>query len=587
MTVPPSDPAGTDEPLPESGTPASAAKPTGTAAPTRSRLVRASALMASGSIVSRALGFVRNILMGILFGGTTNAVVNAVDAANFLPNSLWILVGGGVLNAILVPAIVRATERADRGADYISRLMTLVVLAAGGLTLLCIAAVPILVRLTSGDLQGATLTLAIQLGFWMMPQIIFSALYVMCGQLLNAHESFGPYQWAPVMNNLVAIIGAGAFMLVWGTNNFDPAAWTLPMIIALAVVNVGGSAAQVAFLAFYVRRLGLRLRPRWGFRGLGLGKLGRLGLWTIAMLLVAQVGIWATRWATHGAAAAAEHSMAQDQPTVAALYPALSSLTQTYMAFMIPQGIIAVAIVTAAFPSISRAASKGDHAEVLAQYARTSRVLAVPMVLCTVLFIALSAPIMWVITGGTGPVASRSNGLVLSGYMVGLVAFAATYLVKRVFYAYEDARAPLWMQLPNTLISVVAVVPILTFVDPRYAAATAALVSSLGNILGWILGLWLLNRRMRALGAQGATSRRSAAVLVKLLVAGAASLAAGWGLFVLLEDAFWSSKLVAVALGAGVGAVMVGVYALVAWALRVEELRSLTRVLGRRGRRVA
>src|SRR5699024_3260489 len=50
-----------------------------------------------------------------------------------------------------------------------------------------------------------------------------------------------------------------------------------------------------------------------------------------------------------------------------------------------------------AFPAISRSAADDDHAEALARYSRTTRMLAVPMMLCTAVFIALSGPIMWVI----------------------------------------------------------------------------------------------------------------------------------------------------------------------------------------------
>src|SRR5690625_2827403 len=88
----------------------------------RARLLQASVLMASGSVVSRLLGFVRNFMFGAILAGSMSAAANAFSAANTLPNTIWILVGGGTLNAILVPAIVRAVKRPDRGSDYISRL---------------------------------------------------------------------------------------------------------------------------------------------------------------------------------------------------------------------------------------------------------------------------------------------------------------------------------------------------------------------------------------------------------------------------------------------------------------------------------
>lgn len=417
------------------------------------------------------------------------------------------------------------------------------------------------------------------LGLWMMPQIFFSALYVMCGQLLNAHNSFGPYQWAPVLNNLVAIVGAGIFLGLWGTVG-DPSQWTPVMVMAMAAINVGGSAAQVLFLFIFVRMLGLRLRPAWGLRGLGLGKLSRMGLWTLGVLALGQVGVWATRWATGGAVRMAEQL--RDQPQEAAHYPALLSIEWAYLAFMLPQGIIAVSVVTAVFPSISRNAADGEHSKALAGYAQTNRLLAVPMVLCTAVFIALAGPIMWVIGGGTGRTAAEANSWVLVGYMLGLVPFAALYLVKRVFYAYEDARTPFILQIPNTAVGVVAMPIILTVVDPRWAAATAATISSMGNLLAWVTGLWILNRRATSLGANRTSSRTTVVVLMKLIGAGILSWAVGAGLVRLIGDAFWHHRMVAVILGVLVATVMTVVFIAIGWLARVDELRDMMRTVRRR-----
>lgn len=545
----------------------------------RSGLLRASALMAAGSIISRMLGFVRTFLFGAILAGSASSAANAFSAANTLPSTVWILVGGGTLNAILVPAIVRAITRPDRGRDYISKLMTLVATASLAITALCMVAVPLLIILTSGVLPAETFALAVQLGLWMMPQIFFSALYVMCGQLLNAHNSFGPYQWAPVLNNLVAIVGAGIFLGLWGTVG-DPSQWTPVMVMAMAAINVGGSAAQVLFLFIFVRMLGLRLRPAWGLRGLGLGKLSRMGLWTLGVLALGQVGVWATRWATGGAVRMAEQL--RDQPQEAAHYPALLSIEWAYLAFMLPQGIIAVSVVTAVFPSISRHAADGEHSKALAGYAQTNRLLAAPMVLCTAVFIALAGPIMWVIGGGTGRTAAEANSWVLVGYMLGLVPFAALYLVKRVFYAYEDARTPFILQIPNTAVGVVAMPIILAVVDPRWAAATAATVSSMGNLLAWVTGLWILNRRATSLGANRTSSRTTVVVLMKLIGAGILSWAVGAGLIRLIGDAFWHHRMVAVVLGVLVATVMTVVFIAVGWLARVDELQDMMRTIRRR-----
>ncbi|GAA1490782.1 murein biosynthesis integral membrane protein MurJ [Brachybacterium sacelli] len=559
------------------------------AASSRTKLMQASVVMAAGSMVSRLLGFVRNFMFGAILSGSMSSAASAFSAANTLPNTIWLLVGGGTLNAILVPAIVRAVKRPDRGSDYISRLMTLVAAVSLGITLVCMLAVPVLLTVTSGVLPPGTYALAVQLGYWMMPQVFFSALYVMCGQLLNAHDSFGPYQWAPVLNNLVGILGAAMFLAAWGSVG-SPADWTLPMIIAMAAINVGGSAAQVVFLSWYVRRLDLRLRPRWGFRGLGLGKLSRIGLWTLGMLGLGQLGIWASRWATGGAVRMTEQL--HDQPELAARYPALLTMDWAYMAFMIPQGIIAVAVVTAVFPAISRRAVDGDHAGALARYAETNRMLAVPMMLCTAVFIALAGPIMWAIGGGTGEIGARANGTVLVAYMLGLVPFASLYLIKRVFYAYEDARTPFISQIPITVISLAAVPIILNTVDPMWATMAAAGSTSLGNLVAWLVGMWQLRRHAAALDTPPPSITTGLIVTGKLLVATVASWAVGTALVALAGDLIWWHRLTAVLLGGVVAVVMAAVFAAVGWALKVSEVHQLigyaqrvvTRVTGRRRR---
>lgn len=535
--------------------------------------------MASGSLVSRLLGFARNYLFGMIFVGLTSAVANTFSAANVLPNTIWILVGGGTLNAILVPAIVRAAKQPDRGSDFTSRLLTLLVVASAGLTAVSMLAVPLLLLITNGALPPQTAALATQFGFWLMPQIMFMALYAMLGQLLNAHDSFGPYQWAPALNNLVGIIGAVVFLLIWGPLG-EMSAWTMGPVLALAGICVGGAMVQSLFLGFFVRKLGLRLRFAWGFRGLGLGRLGKIGLWTLAMLAIAQVGMWAGRWAVGGAVQEAERL--HDQPQLAAQFPGLLSLDWTYLVFMIPQGIIGVALVTAAFPSLSRSAHEGDHTAVMARYAETDRVLAVPMMLATAVIIVLAGPVMWVVSGGVSPLGARANGWVLIGYMLGLVPFAANYLTKRAFYAYEDARAPFLMQLPTSAVPLLAMLPILAFVDPHWAAACVALASSLGSVLGWLFGQHLLRRRAARLGAQMPSRLEAAGVLARLAIAAIGAILVGAVAVHLMGEAMWIHRVLTVVLGGIVGVLMTAVFAGIAWALRVQELRELASRLARR-----
>ena len=106
-------------------------EPTGVQAPNAS-IVSASALMAAGTLTSRVLGFGRLMLLVLLFGNGTRQA-DMFTFANTVPNSMYILLAGGVLNTVLVPQIVRAIKNdPDGGEAYTNRIMTagLLVLAA-------------------------------------------------------------------------------------------------------------------------------------------------------------------------------------------------------------------------------------------------------------------------------------------------------------------------------------------------------------------------------------------------------------------------------------------------------------------------
>ncbi|CAM4176544.1 lipid II flippase MurJ [Helcobacillus massiliensis] len=556
------------------------------AAPQRGRAahMRASALMAAGSTVSRILGFVRNFLLGMVLGGTSTVAANSFSAANILPSSLWLLIGGGTLNAILVPAIVRAMKRPDGGDDYMSRLTTLILVVTGAATALAMLLVTPLLVVANSNLDPVTMQAATTLAYFLLPQMLLSALYVMFGQVLNAHESFGPFQWAPALNNIMAILSSIAFLVLFGSQP-DPTAWTMPMVLMLAGIQVSGSVVQSAFLWYWTHRIGLRIRLKWGFRNLGLRTLGKLGMWTLAMVILGQIGVFATRWASGPTVDAISRLHQEGRTAEAQKYAGLAALDWSYTVFMVPQGIIAVALVTSVFTQISRHARDGDHQGAFETYAETGRILMVPMILFSVLFGVLAGPIMWVAIGGTTPTSAEANGLVLAAYMVGLLPFASLYLTKRFFYAYEDARMSFLTQIPVTAFSLAMIIPISRLVDPQFATPAAALVTSIGNLMAWGMGTWMLRRKLQRLGVRPHGLGLTISTFLRLLVAAVVSGAAGWGLLHAAHDWVWSSRPVAVLVCGAIGAVMAALFIGAAFVLRVEEIRAMGAFVGRRLKR--
>ena len=212
----------TDELLPEQVSPAAAG------------IGRASAILASGTLVSRVLGFVSAAVLAYTLG-TIGVAANTFRIANQLPNNIYAIIAGGLLSAILVPQIVRASKDPDGGEKFVNRVVTLGIVAFLGIAVIATVLASPLVHLyasqaTDGSTRGlspADFQLATAFAYWCLPQVLFYALYSLFGEVLNARRVFGPFTWAPVVNNLVAIAGLVAFNLLFhGASGESSSHWS-------------------------------------------------------------------------------------------------------------------------------------------------------------------------------------------------------------------------------------------------------------------------------------------------------------------------------------------------------------------------
>lgn len=243
--------------------------------------------MAAGTLASRILGFIKGILIAYALLATSN-VANIFDSANYLPNLLYIMLAGGVFNVVLVPQIIKASKLPDRGSDYLSRLMTLCVTGLVIITLILALLARPLMALTTG-LSGQNLDLATHFAVWLLPQIFFYGFYTLLGQILNAHDRFGSYMWAPVLNNIVAIIGILAFIAINGLAAAHPHTvenWSSGQTLLLAGTTTLGVVLQALILIGPIRKLGLRLHFAWGWRGIGLASAGKIAGWALGTMIV-------------------------------------------------------------------------------------------------------------------------------------------------------------------------------------------------------------------------------------------------------------------------------------------------------------
>ena len=545
---------------------------------------RSSAIMAAGTLVSRFLGFGKTWMLGAALGlGST--VNDTFINANNLPNLIFLLVAGGVFNAVLVPQIIKASKAPDRGADYISRLLTLAVLVLLGLTLLVTLLAPGVIELTTQGYSAEQKSLAVSFAFWCLPQIFFYGLYALLTQVLNANGAFGPAMWAPILNNIVAIAGLGMFIWILGPNVTNPHNldnWGPTQTLLVAGFSTIGVVAQTAILLIPVFRLRLGLRPKFGWRGVGLGQAAKLSVWTLLTAAVGQLAfLYVMRIATIPGTERLRLERAGDP--AANFLPGNAVLEVASQLYLLPHSIIALSLATVLFNRMTRASQDGDRAGLRDALSHGLRTMAVATVFGALALFALAGPLGMFFSGG-----KVQDGVMLAQTLTILALstpfMSANFMMSRVFYANEDARTPFYIQLVLAIVNVVAAFAIQFLPFDQIIFAIAILYTG-GNILSVVVSAFFLRRLLGHLDGP-----RVANSYIRMGYAALGSALAGAGALWLMgsysADGFaWSGRIEALVTIVVVGPVMLVAYLFLLKLFRVTELRDLLQpFLGRLGR---
>ncbi|ROS37245.1 murein biosynthesis integral membrane protein MurJ [Curtobacterium sp. PhB78] len=472
-------------------------------------LGRASAMLAAGTMVSRILGFAKTFVLAYAIGQNKSPSANAFAVANQLPNNIYALIAGGLLSAVLIPQIVRAMKNGtDGGQAYVNKIVTL-----GGsvfivITIVATALAPLLVRLytTSSDTRSPAATdLAIAFAFWCLPQILFYAMYSLLGEVLNAKQVFGPFTWAPLLNNVIAIAGLVVFIALYGTSGSALDDWTPAKIALLAGSASFGVFAQAAFLPLFWRRAGLSFRPDFRWRGVGLKSTGTAAGWLFAMILVTQVaGIVqsAVAWKGQGDG------------------PGNAVLGNAWLIFMLPHSIITVSIATAYFTRMSHDAARGDLASVRRNLSLSLRIVGLFTVFASVALVVVAVPFGRLYEGTFE--SALQVGAVLVAYMPGLVLFSMLFIIQRVFWAMHDHRTPFLMQCIQSVLFVIGALAVSTFPTSVIGIGVAA-CTTLAGTAQTIVALVLVRRKLGSIEGPVVT-RSHVQFVIAALIAGVVGL---------------------------------------------------------------
>jgi len=525
-----------------------------------SSLGRASAVIGAGTLVSRVTGLLRSIVLVGVIGSVASEAADAFTYANQLPNSVFSLISVGILTAVIVPQIVKATADADGGNAFISKLFTLGTVVLVVVTAIATAAAPWLVHLVAGKATDSVIALGTALAYWCLPQILLYGLYAMLGEALNARRIFGPFTWAPVVNNIISIVGFLAIGALFGPVPTKAAEWTGPMITALGATATLGIALQAVVLLVFWRRTGLALKPDFRWRGVGLGAVGRLAGWTFLMAFASLAAGVLQGYIV------SEASGAGASATVTA---------NAWLIFMLPYSVIVLSIGTPYFTQISEHAAAGRDDEVRGDIAKSIRTLLFFIVAATAAVAAAAVPASRVFT--RSPEGAEAAALVLLCYLLGLIPLTILFIVQRTFYAYDDTRTPFWFTIFQCVLIVVTALAALGLreagiIPLTSLAATVALGQSVASILQTIVATWLLHRKIGGLQIGSWMS-----AIGRFALAAIPAGLAGWGTFLLLGgvEGWTTSGQVLGAVGTAIiGLIVVLVYLALLALLRAPELKA-------------
>jgi len=436
------------------------------------RVTKAAGVVGSATLLSRILGFIRDVVIAWFFGAGLSS--DAFFVAFRIPNLLRRLFAEGSLSVAFIPVFTETLTRQGKDEAFemarsAVRLLSvlLVVVAIAGIILS-----PLIIRIIAPGFTDAPekLSVTIFLTRLMFPYIFFIGMVALSMGILNVLGHFAAPALAPVFLN-ISIIGS-VFLI--SPNMKDP-------VTGLAIGVVIGGFLQLGLQVPFLIKKGFYFWQKAKFFHPGLKKIGRLMLPTIFGAAVYQINILVGT-------------------LLASLLPE-GSVSYLYYAdrlVQFPLGIFAIATATAVLPSISRQAAKKDLQAVQDTFGYAMKLVFFITIPSMVGLIVLREPIVALLfkRGAFDAKTAHLTAYALLYYSVGLWAFSAVRIVVSTFYALQDTKTPVRMAVisvcANIILGIVLMRPM--------GHGGLALATSLASMLNLGLLVWALRAKLGMVG---------------------------------------------------------------------------------------
>lgn len=422
------------------------------------------------TLISRVSGLVRDIVIATVFG--SGAATDAFFVAFRIPNLFRRMFAEGAFALAFVPVMNEYKERESKIVlqQLINRVAGTLGLILLVFTALAMLAAPWVVKsfaLGFGAVEGK-LELTAQLLQITFPYLFFISLVALAGGILNSFGRFAAPAFAPVLLNLCMISAA-----------LGLASWFDEPITALAWGVFAGGVTQFLLLLFFVQRLGLLPKPRWGWQDSGVRRIINL------MLPV-----------MFGSSAAQINLLINTQLAATLVSGSVSWLYYSDRLLEFPVGLVGVALGTVILPRLSqehaRQSSQAFHAT-LDWALRWVVLIGIP---AGAALATLAAPLLITLFhyGQFSDNDAHMAGLSLVALAPGVLGFLAIKVLAPGFYARQDSKTPVRIGIIAVLVNItlsLLLIGSLAHVGLALASALSALTNA-GLLLAllWRRGIY-------------------------------------------------------------------------------------------------
>ncbi len=487
--------------------------------------------MALGTGVSRLTGVVRIFAVAYALG--FHHLADAYNLANTTPNMLYDIVLGGVLAATFIPVFVdRMTTRPPAEAwRAISSVITLalVVLAAATVLFWLLAPYVISAFTAFGHTSGISAAelarerlAATNLLRWFVPQVFFYGTISLITALLNARHRFGTPTWVPIANNLVSIAVFLWFRHIETHPSLEAALHNGHQLILLGAGTTAGVALQALLLVPSYARAGLgRVRLHWDPGHEAVRTVLRLGLWTFGFVVANQVALYVVLALAVGA---------KGDATV-------SSYTYAYTFMQMPFAVVAVSVMSAVTPDLSRFWALNDVAGFRRRFTQGLRAVLSIILPAAVGMLLLAKPAVALLLGHGAATAQQTAGAgaALAIMAAGLPGFCSFLFVVRALQSMQRTNVAFWLYLVENGLNIILALALVHSMSIRGLAVSLSVAYSVAAVLGvGVLRGWLGNLGGRRAWAPLRGSAFSTLVMgvVVLVVSNLSGASHGFGLSV-------------------------------------------------------